>query len=60
MLSQLLSEIVDLYERQIPTSLDGRQIAADINGTKLWSGRKRSGLECGQAVVEGGGGGLFY
>jgi hypothetical protein len=54
-LSQLPSEIVDLGEREIPASLDGWKIAADINGTKLWSGRKRSGLECGQAEVEGGG-----
>jgi hypothetical protein len=53
-LSQLPSEIVDLGEREIPASLDGWKIAADINGTKLWSGRKRSGLECGQAEVEGG------
>jgi hypothetical protein len=34
------------------SSSDGRQIGADINGSKLWSARIEKGLECGQAEVE--------
>lgn len=44
MLSQLLSEIVDLDRAEILGSSDGREIGADINGTKLWSGRKEKWL----------------
>jgi hypothetical protein len=58
MLSQLLSEIVDLDRAEIPGSCDGREIGADINGTKLWSGRKEKWL--GVWTSRSGRGILFY